>query len=117
MVQVDCLTSRLRSHNVVPGQTHVDALPGAALAGQGGEHDRLEEGRARPGLTVVGRRVTDRQSLRTAGNLRGRGVVAAAWQTLAGLAVTTVNHLTCGVGTTHPGYPNIALLVPLTVRL
>ena len=71
MVQVDRLTPRLWRHNVVPRQAHVDSLPGAALAVQGPEHERLEEGRARPGLTVVGGGVTDWETLRTPGNLQG----------------------------------------------
>ena len=71
MVEVDCLTPGLWRHNVVPRQAHVDSLPGAALAVQGAEHQRLEEGGAWPGLTAVGGRVTEGQTLGTPGNLRG----------------------------------------------
>ena len=54
MVEVDSLTPRLRQDNVVPGQAHVDSLPGAVQAVQGPEDDGVEEGGARLGLTVVG---------------------------------------------------------------
>ena len=55
MVQVHGLTPGLRHDNVVPSQTHVDSLPGAAHTVQGAEDDRVEQGGARLGLTAVGR--------------------------------------------------------------
>ena len=117
MVQVDSLTSWLRNHNVIPGQAHVDTLPGAVHTVQGGEDDSVEESGAGVGLAVVSYRVTDRQLIRTSGKVRSRGVIPAAWQTLTTVTILTVNCLSCGVSRTNTRQPNIAVTVPLTVRL
>ena len=114
MVEVDSPAPRLRHHNVRPGEAHVDALPGAALAVLGAEDDCGEQSGARPGLAVVSLRVTHRQTVGALGSLRGGGVVPTPRLAEAGLAVAAVGGLASGVGGANSRHANIAVAVSLT---
>ena len=65
MIEVHRLTPGLGEEHVAPSQTHVDPLPGAALATVGGEDQLLQPGGAGLSLAVVSLQVTHWQTGRT----------------------------------------------------